>query len=96
MDRKKPEQLGDVLRSVLEEQGVSERLKEVRAALLWPAIVGEDIAGQTSRPIVNVGVMTIKVYSASLRHELAMSRSVLKRLLNEAVGEDVISDIRFH
>jgi predicted nucleic acid-binding Zn ribbon protein len=39
--------------------------------------------------------MTIYVRSAALRHELNMCRSQLMRLINEAVGREVVTDIRF-
>lgn len=95
MKRQEPESVGDVLRQTLERQGMTGRLHEVKAIQMWPAVVGSEIAELTGRPMVNAGVMTVKVYAAPLRNELNMSRSTLKRLINQAVGKDVITDIRF-
>lgn len=95
MKRLEPETVGDVLRQTLQEQGMTGRLYETRAVAIWPAIVGEELAAMCGRPYVHNGVMTIHVRQASLRQELNMSRSVLARMLNEALRRDVISDLKF-
>lgn len=95
MERRKPEQIGDVLRSLFEENSMQNRLDEVRAADMWPNIVGEAIALLCSKPFVNNGLMTIGVKSASLRHELNMNRSSLIKALNLSLGKDIVKEIRF-
>lgn len=95
MKRLEPESIGDVLRRAIEQQGMSERLYETRAASLWPSAVGADIASQTSKASVWQGVMTVYVRNASLRHDLHMGRSSLIKLINEALGREIIKEIRF-
>lgn len=95
MKRLEPESVGDVLRQTLQQQGMTGRLYETRAIALWPAIVGEEIAALTSRPSVTKGVMTVHVRTAPLRQELNMSRSTLTRLINDALGRTVITEMYF-
>lgn len=95
MKRVEPESIGDVLRQTLESQGMTERLYETRAINLWPAIVGEEIACLTSRPMMHDGLMTVYVRNASLRQELNMSRSSLARIINDTLGREVVKDMRF-
>lgn len=95
MKRYSPESVGDVLRNLLEETSLQNRMDELRAADIWPAIVGEGLASLTSRPLVKNGVMSIGVPNASLRNELHMSRSRLVGIINKNLGKDVISEIRF-
>lgn len=95
MKRLEPESIGDVLRQTLQEQGMTEHLYETRAVSLWPSVIGEDIASMTGRPVVNNGLMTVYVRVASLRQELNMCRSNLARHINEALGREVIKEIRF-
>lgn len=95
MKRVAPELIGDVLRQVLHQQGMTERLYEAKAAAAWPSVVGPHLAAQCGKPVVFNGLMTVYVRSAALRQELHMSRSVLMRLLNEAVGHDAIRELRF-
>ncbi len=95
MKRLEPESIGDVLRQTLQEQGMTDRLYEAKAIASWPGIVGSEIAALTSRPMVFKGVMTVHVRTAPLRQELNMSRSLLLRIINETVGREVITDLRF-
>lgn len=95
MERVDAESIGDVLRRTIREEGLSGRLDEVRAVQIWPAVVGDMLASMMGKPIVSKGVMTVHVRMAPLRQEMNMRRSSLLRLLNEALGRNVISDIRF-
>lgn len=95
MKRVEPESIGDVLRQTLQQQGMTGRLYEAKAVALWPSVVGEHIAAMCGRPVIYNGLMTLYVRSASLRQELNMSRTQLKRLINETLGREVVSDIRF-
>lgn len=95
MDRKVPQSVGDVLRSLLEETALQTRMDELKAADIWGNIVGNNIASLTSRPYVKNGLMSIGVPNASLRNELHMSRSRLCSLINKTLGKEIIKEIRF-
>ncbi len=95
MKRVEPESIGDVLRQTLQQQGMTGRLYEAKAVSLWPTVVGEHIASLCGRPVMNNGLMTIYVRSASLRQELNMSRTQLMRLINETLEREVVRDMRF-
>lgn len=95
MKRVEPELIGDVLRQTLQGEGMTQRLRETQAVAAWPDIVGPHMAANCGKPVVYQGLMTVYVRSAALRQELNMSRSILIRLINEAVGHDIIKEIRF-
>lgn len=86
---------GDVLRQVIEEANLGDRLNEVRAAQLWEQVVGPDIAGNCMKPYVNSGLMTIRCIDAALRHELHMQRSSIARAINSILNAETIREIRF-
>lgn len=95
MDRKAPQSLGDVLRNLLEETSLQERMDELKAASLWEKIVGKHLAESTGKPYVKNGLMQIGVPNASLRNELNMNRSRLKQIINEHIGKETIKEIKF-
>lgn len=95
MQRYSPESVGDVLRNLLEETSLQNRMDELKAADLWKAVTGEAIASLTSRPNVKNGIMTIGVPNASLRNELHMNRTRLKEIINQNIGKEIIKEIRF-
>lgn len=95
MERREPESVGDVLRGLLEETMLQDRMEELRAADLWPKVVGRQIAGECKPPSVKKGIMSIGVGNASLRQELHMSRSRLREMINNHLGKEVIKEIKF-
>jgi len=87
--------IGEVLRQTIEENRLDARLAEVKASELWPSIVGKPIAALTGRPTVKAGVMYVSLASAPLRHDMMMHRSYIISRINDTLGRNVISDIRF-
>lgn len=95
MERSEIKSIGDVLREAIEETNMQGRLDELRAADLWPQIVGKHIAQQTMKPLVRSGMMTIRVVDAALRHELSMHSTLLMREFNRLMQKEVITGLRF-
>lgn len=95
MERKESQSIGDVLRIAFQENCMQDRLDEMKAINLWPAVIGMENAAACRRPIVYGGVMTVGVPNASLRHELSMNRSAIRNALNSMIGKNSISEIRF-
>ncbi len=83
------------MRQTISDSGLEEQLRDVRAAALWGAVVGEEIAGQCGKPWVSHGILNVSVRNASLRQELSMTRSLLTKAINGNFREPVIKDIRF-
>lgn len=95
MQRHEPQSLGDLLRKEIEESRSAPLLDEFKAVKAWPVVMGADIAAKTGRPFIQNGMMTIKVASSTLRHELTMLRTQLRNALNAEVGKAVVKEIRF-
>lgn len=95
MRRNEAQSIGDVLRLTIQECNMTARLDEQRAISLWRPIVGDHIASSCGRPTVKLGVMSIPVPGAALRHELTMNRSSIIKIINNKLGKTVISEIRF-
>lgn len=87
--------LGDAMRDAIEKSAAKARLDEAQAARCWVMIVGPHIAGQSPRPSVKGGVMTVRLSSAALRQELNYRRSMLLAAINKMVGVEVLTDLRF-
>ena len=95
MERKDPESVGDVLRNLLEETSLQGRMYELKAVELWPKVAGSVIASECKKPSVKNGVMSIGVANASLRNDLHMNRSRLRAVINEYLGKEIITEIKF-
>ena len=95
MERTAPESVGDVLRNLLEETSLKNRMEELKAVELWAKVCGDAIASVTRRPSVKNGIMTVGVPNPSLRNELSMHRSRLCELINQHLGKQILKEIKF-
>ena len=85
--------VGDIIKQLLKEDHIDRQFDEQQVVYLWPEIVGQGINRYTTSRWVKNGVLHLHISSAVLRNELMMSRSILIKRLNEAVGSEVIHDI---
>ena len=86
MKRNNTEQVGDVIRRLLRQEGLETPLNDV---------VGPVIARYTQNLYIKNQVLYVHLSSSVLRQELSMSRTLLIRNLNTHVGAQVIVNIVF-
>lgn len=96
MKRNKTEQVGDILRQFLRQEGLESPLNEYRLIESWKDVVGPAIARYTSNLYIKNQTLHVHLTSSVLRQELMMGRELLIRNLNKTVGSQVIVDISFH
>lgn len=96
MKRVYAEPVGDIIRKVIEQQGLTDTWDQQRVCWLWPRIVGPAINRYTTRRYVDHGVLHVYMSSAPLKNELSFSRASLVQALNSAAGRQVLTDIQFH
>ncbi|MCF0197178.1 MAG: DUF721 domain-containing protein [Bacteroidaceae bacterium] len=85
----------DSLRLYLREIGLETPLLEHRIMYAWTDIAGENVSKFTQNTFVKNGVLFVKISNAALRHDLQMGHNDLTRRLNEKVGAQVITDVKF-
>ena len=95
MKRNKAEQVGDVVRMLLRQQGLEGPLNEYRLIQSWTDVLGKPIERYTRDLYIRGQTRYVRLSSSVLKNELMMQRSMLVQNLNAAVGAQVITDIRF-
>ena len=95
MKRNNAEQIGDVLRQFLRQQGLETPLNEYRLVDAWKDVVGPVITRYTTNPFIKNQVLYVSLSSSVIRQELMMGREMLIRNLNAQVGSQVIVNIVF-
>lgn len=93
MRRHQAEQVGDVVRQFLREEGLETPYNEYRLLEAWPDVVGQAIAQLTSDLQIRNRVLYVKLKSSVLRQELMYGRQSLVFRLNEYVGAQVIDHL---
>ncbi len=96
MKRTYPKHIADIIDESMARAGLTRDFNEQRAASAWGEIVGPAINRYTLRRYVDRGVLHVFISSAPLKNELSFTRSRLIAALNDYVGAEVITDIRFH
>ncbi len=96
MFRRKVRSLGELLPEFLRNEGLEAPLQQKRLLDSWDTVVGGSIAAYCGDKFIKNQTLYIKILNPALRADLQMNRSVLVNRLNQTVGAQVISDIRFY
>ena len=96
-DRLEPnaEAVGALLKSVLSDLGVDDKLQECRALLAWEEVAGKSLAVQAQALGVHRGKLQLAVSSAVWRTHLSFSKQQLLDRINQRLGEKVLKDLVF-
>lgn len=90
------QRISDLIRQFVASNGKDELFRERKVLSIWPSVIGDYIANNTSSVSIKQGVLYVKVLNASLRFELNTSRSLIIKKLNDAVGGEVVKSIVFN
>ena len=93
MRRSRPQQLGGAFRRVLDDASPQTPLARAQAA--WAEAAGETVARQATPVAERDGVITVACRSASWAQELDLLSDRLRERLNERLGGDHVSALRF-
>lgn len=88
--------LDDVLQRFLRDGGLETPLLQKRAVGAWDTVVGHIVASQTTERFIKNQILYVKILNPALRQDLSMMRAQLTRRINDAVGTQVISDVRVY
>lgn len=95
MRRSNTEQIGDIVHLFMRQEGLETPYNEYRCINSWEEVMGEGIARYTGQKYIRNQILFVQILSPALKNDLMMGRSNIVRRLNEKVGAQVISDIRF-
>lgn len=87
--------VGDALASFLNATDKTGRLAKERASMVWPEVVGPEIAGHTLGIGLNKGMLNVHVDSHAWATELGLLAEELRSRLNSVLGEEEVTAIRF-
>jgi len=93
MSTSNPQPLGALLKKMLDELGLSSRLRQYDVVSSWPEIVGDQIARVTEAYKVDRGILFIRVRTSEWRNELLMRKPEILQKIN-AQGT-IVTDIVF-
>ena len=84
----------DLMRIFVREHKLTKGLQQVSAEEVWMQQMGNGVANYTSKVILRGDTLVVHLTSSVLREELSYGKEKIIKLLNEALGEELITKIR--
>lgn len=95
MKRKNAIPIGDLIRQYLREEGLETPLNQQRLISAWGVVLGNGILNYTADIFIKNQTLWVKITSSVIRQELSYAREQIVRRLNNHVGAQVITEIKF-
>jgi predicted nucleic acid-binding Zn ribbon protein len=86
--------LGTAMSQALERQGMARRIREQEVLLRWEELVGAAIANHATPERFRNGVLWLSVTDAAWRQELHLMRGGLVARINDALGDEIVQELR--
>jgi predicted nucleic acid-binding Zn ribbon protein len=96
MFRKDVKNIKELILRNLRVQGLETPLLQKRLIEAWPVVAGEAINRYTVNVAIRNQTLYVHLTNSALRADLSMQRSEYVKRLNEHIGSQVITDIRFN
>lgn len=96
MQRRKEKIANDIVLEILRSQGLETPLLQRRLLAAWEDAVGPVVTRYTGEKFIKNQTLMVKLINPALRADMNMIRTSLKDKLNNAVGAQVITEIKFY
>lgn len=96
MFRKEVKPISELLSQYLRQQGMETPLLQRRIVDTWDSLMGPAIAQYTTEKFIKNQILFVKILNPALRQDLNMMRSQLVKRLNDAVGSQIITEVRIY
>lgn len=93
MRTRKSTPLGDALRALVDDLGISQRIREYDVLDVWPEVVGPHIAAVTTVRSIRNGVLVVAVTNPAWRQELLLRKKDLIANINAKLQRTTVRDI---
>ena len=87
--------LKDTIQELLKAYRIQGKVTQAQVIASWEKIMGKGIALKTKELYFQDRKLFVNLTSASLKHELVMSKTRVIELINQEIGQDFIQEIVF-
>ena len=85
--------IGNIIRKLMKNPKLAERLDELDALEVWKALIGKQLQNYIAEARMKKGSLLIKVKSAPLRNELSYKKTDIIKQINTKLGREVVKEI---
>lgn len=93
--RENEQTIGEALKYMISELKLETKLLETKTETLWAEIMGARIEKFTEKVTVRKQVMYVYLSSPELRNELSYGKTKILEMINEALDEDYLKEVKF-
>ena len=93
MKRKNEQSIGEIIREYLKVTQLENHVFETRIAEVWQEALGDRITLETERIHLQSGTLFVTLKSPSLKNDILMRRTVIRTVLNEKLGSEIIKSV---
>ncbi len=90
-----PRSAGDLLAELFRRKGMARPMRRAEVVLLWPRVVGRDVARFTSARAFTNGALIVDVTDSETAMHLSMQRQRFIAVYHDTYGLKEVKDIRF-
>jgi len=93
--KRDPRPVGDLVVELFKRRGFTRSLRRAEAVLLWPRVVGADVARFSAARTLNDGVLIVDVSDSETAMHLSLQRRRFLERYRETYGVNDVKEIRF-
>ena len=83
----------DLMKSFIKENNLSKGMQKLKAEEAWVKLMGQGVASYTDSVQLQNKTLVVRLNSSALREELSYGKEKIIKMLNEELGEEVISKL---
>ena len=96
MFRREVKSINDLLNMYLRHEGLETPLLQKRAIDACDNLMGEMITRYTGEKFIKNQTLYVKIINPALRQDLSMMKTPIVQRINQAVGSQVITDVKVY
>tara|TARA_B110001450_G_scaffold229312_1_gene229796 strand:+ start:1138 stop:1434 length:297 start_codon:yes stop_codon:yes gene_type:complete len=83
----------DLMQSFIKENNLSKGMQKIKVEETWTKMMGPGVASHTTSVKLQNKTLIIQLNSSVLREELSYGKEKILKMVNEEIGEEVISKL---
>jgi len=83
----------DLMKAFLKENNLSKGMQKIKVEETWTKMMGPGVASHTTAVKLQNKTLIIQLKSSVLREELSYGKDKIIRMLNEELGDDLITKL---
>ena len=83
----------DLMQSFIKENNLSKGMQKLKAEEAWSTLMGNGVMTYTDSVELQNKTLVVRLKSAGLREELSYGKEKIIKMLNEEIGEEVVTKL---